>query len=114
MARTRSCESAIFFLSPSTTAGVYRISVASFKTSARADEVLRQLQDARVVPSVRVDAAGGWYRVIAEPYGSVDAAREAPSAQRHPSLRPLPKRPLGAREDREGGLSRELRKVFRR
>lgn len=66
--------------SPRTDVGAYRIVVASFRTAARATAVATQLQEQKLPITTRADAAGVWHQVIAGPYPTLEAARDAQRA----------------------------------
>lgn len=61
-------------------AGPYRITVASFRTIGRAEEIASSLKAQRVAVTTRSDPAGAWHQVVAGPYASIDTAREAQRA----------------------------------
>lgn len=56
--------------------GPYRITVASFRTATRAEEIAASLRQQLTV-ATRADATGSWHQVIAGPYPSIERAREA-------------------------------------
>lgn len=55
----------------------YRITVASFKTAARAQQVASELTRQQLAVATRADASNTWHQVVAGPYTSIDDAREA-------------------------------------
>jgi septal ring-binding cell division protein DamX len=55
----------------------YRITVASFRTASRAAAVASQLQQRNMAVTTRVDASGAWHQVIAGPFATIEAARDA-------------------------------------
>ena len=57
--------------------GSFQIQVASFKTESRAGNVAVAIEKLRVPVSMRPDSAGDWFRVVAGPFESRDAAGEA-------------------------------------
>jgi general secretion pathway protein A len=62
------------------TGGAFEIAVAAFRTEVRAQEVVTSLTGMRVPAAVRVDGSGTWYRVMAGPFPTRDAARSAQEA----------------------------------
>lgn len=58
----------------------YRIVIASFKTAARAQQVASDLQQQQLAATVRADPSNTWHQVVAGPYPSIDAARQAQRA----------------------------------
>jgi len=56
--------------------GRYRITVASFRTAARAEAIASQLQERKLPVTTRVDATGTWHQVLAGPYPTLEAARD--------------------------------------
>lgn len=58
-------------------AGPYRITVASFRTAARAQQIATALQAQQLAVTTRADANGTWHQVVAGPYPSIEAARDA-------------------------------------
>lgn len=55
----------------------YRIVIAAFKTAARAQQVASDLQQQQLATTVRADPTNTWHQVVAGPYPSIDAARQA-------------------------------------
>lgn len=55
----------------------YRITVASFKTAARAQQIASELTRQQLAVATRTDASNTWHQVVAGPYTSIDDAREA-------------------------------------
>ena len=62
---------------PAAAPGSFQIAVAAFKTDGRAREVATAVDALRVPVSVRPDPAAGWYRVVAGPFTTRDAAQAA-------------------------------------
>ena len=60
---------------PATAVGSFQVAVAAFKTEARAQEVASALSALQVPVSVRLDGAGVWFRVLAGPFATRDAAQ---------------------------------------
>lgn len=58
-------------------AGQFRIAVAAFRTSARAESVAAQLRERQLAVTARPDRTGTWFQVVAGPYPTLEAAREA-------------------------------------
>lgn len=58
----------------------YRITVASFRTASRAAAVASQLQQRNITVTTRVDPSGAWHQVIAGPFSTIEAARDAQRA----------------------------------
>lgn len=58
----------------------YRIVIAAFKTAARAEQVVSELERQRLPVAVRVDPTATWHQVVAGPYPSIDSARQAQRA----------------------------------
>ena len=58
-------------------AGAFEIAVAAFRTESRAQEVVTAVSALPVPASVRVDSTGSWYRVLAGPFPTRDAALAA-------------------------------------
>lgn len=56
--------------------GTYRITVASFRTAARAEAVAAQLQQQKLAVTTRVDRTGTWHQVVAGPFPTIEAARD--------------------------------------
>ena len=54
-----------------------RVTVASFRTSGRAEQIAAQLRDRQIPVTIRVDRSGTWHQIVAGPYPSLDAARQA-------------------------------------
>jgi cell division protein FtsN len=65
---------------PPAAAGSFQLAVAAFKTQSRADEVTRALAALDVPASVRLDPTGTWYRVVAGPFATREAAVSAQDA----------------------------------
>jgi type II secretory pathway predicted ATPase ExeA/cell division protein FtsN len=61
---------------PASGQGRYRITVASFRTAARAEAIAAQLQQRNLPVTTRVDATGIWHQVLAGPYPTLEAARD--------------------------------------
>jgi cell division septation protein DedD len=61
----------------------FTITVASFRTAGRAEQIAAALQEQHFTTTTRVDRSGPWHQVIAGPYASLDAAREAQRALAH-------------------------------
>lgn len=59
------------------TPGSFQIAVSSFRTEARARDVASAITAIKVPVTVRFDEAGGWYRVLAGPFASREAALAA-------------------------------------
>lgn len=57
--------------------GAYRIVVASFRTASRAEQVATSLQSQQLAVATRADGSGTWHQVVAGPYLSIEAARDA-------------------------------------
>jgi general secretion pathway protein A len=74
--------------SPAATAGVsnaaasngFQIAVAAFRTESRAQAVRSAIADLQVPATVRLDATGTWYRVLAGPFNTREAAVAAQDA----------------------------------
>ncbi len=58
----------------------YRITVASFRTASRAQQIASALQAQQLAVTTRVDGSGIWHQVIAGPYSTIEAARETQRA----------------------------------
>lgn len=58
------------------TPGIYRITVASFRTAARAEAVAAQLQQQKLAVTTRVDRTGTWHQVVAGPFPTIESARD--------------------------------------
>jgi general secretion pathway protein A len=58
-------------------AGAFEIAVAAFRTESRAQEVADAVSALPVPASVRVDSTGSWYRVLAGPFPTREAALAA-------------------------------------
>lgn len=56
--------------------GMYRITVASFRTAARAEAVAAQLQQRKLDVTTRVDRTGTWHQVVAGPFPTIESARD--------------------------------------
>ena len=65
---------------PAAVAGRFQVAVAAFKTEARAQEVASALSALQVPVSVRLDGAGVWFRVLAGPFATREAAQAAQDA----------------------------------
>lgn len=61
-------------------AGAFQIAVAAFKTESRAQSVAESLAALKVPASVRLDSTGTWFRVVAGPFETRDAAVAAQEA----------------------------------
>ncbi len=61
-------------------AGAFQIAVAAFKTESRAQGVAESLTALNVPAAVRLDATGTWYRVVAGPFSTREAAVAAQDA----------------------------------
>ncbi|MGE3510160.1 MAG: AAA family ATPase [Vicinamibacterales bacterium] len=55
----------------------YRITVASFRTATRAQQVAAELQARELPVTMRTDATNTWHQLMAGPFPSIEAAREA-------------------------------------
>lgn len=55
----------------------YRITVASFRTAARAQQVAAELQGQELPVTLRTDATNTWHQLMAGPFPTIEAAREA-------------------------------------
>jgi septal ring-binding cell division protein DamX len=55
----------------------FRIVVASFETATRAQQTVSDLQRHQLAATVRTDPTNTWHQVVAGPYPSIDAARQA-------------------------------------
>ena len=62
---------------PPTAAGAFQIAVAAFRTESRAQDVATAVTAMQVPASVRLDATGSWYRVLAGPFGTREGAQAA-------------------------------------
>lgn len=62
---------------PAAAPGSFQVAVAAFKTETRAQEVASAVSALQVPASVRPDGAGVWFRVIAGPFATRDAAQAA-------------------------------------
>ena len=62
---------------PAAVAGSFQLAVAAFRTEARAQEVASAVSALQVPVSVRLDGAGVWFRVLAGPFATRDAAQAA-------------------------------------
>ena len=62
------------------TAGAFQIAVAAFKTESRAQGVAESLAALKVPADVRLDSSGVWFRVIAGPFATREAAVAAQDA----------------------------------
>lgn len=62
---------------PAAAPGSFQVAVAAFKTQTRAQEVASAVSALQVPASVRLDAAGVWFRVLAGPFATRDAAQAA-------------------------------------
>jgi general secretion pathway protein A len=60
--------------------GRYRIAVASFRTSGRAEQIARQLREQQIAVTIRPGRLGEWFQVMAGPYATVEEAREVQRA----------------------------------
>jgi len=58
-------------------AGPFQIAVAAFRTESRAQEVAAAVSALPVPASVRFDTGGSWYRVLAGPFQTREAAQAA-------------------------------------
>ena len=56
--------------------GTSRLTVASFRTAARAEAVAAQLRQQKLAVTTRVDRTGSWHQVIAGPFPTIEAARD--------------------------------------
>jgi general secretion pathway protein A len=66
---------------PSTTAsGAFQIAVAAFRTESRAQEVAKAVGGMQIPATVRLDPTGAWYRVLAGPFPTREAAQAAQDA----------------------------------
>lgn len=57
--------------------GTFRITVASFRTAGRAQQIAAELQKHQLTVFTRTDASSTWHQVLAGPYPSIETAREA-------------------------------------
>ena len=57
--------------------GVFQIAVAAFKTESRARDVATAITATQVPATVRLDPTGSWYRVLAGPFATREAAQTA-------------------------------------
>lgn len=57
--------------------GQYRITVASFRTAGKAEQISDALRQQQLAVTTRVDATGTWHQVFAGPYPTIEAARDA-------------------------------------
>jgi len=55
----------------------FQVAVSSFRTEARATEVVTSLRDLQIPATARLDSTGTWYRVVAGPFATRDAAQAA-------------------------------------
>jgi type II secretory pathway predicted ATPase ExeA len=55
----------------------YRIMVASFRTSGRAEYIAAQVRGLKIPARVTMDSSGTWYQVIAGPFLNIEAGRDA-------------------------------------
>ena len=62
---------------PAAVPGSFQLAVAAFRTEARAQEVASAVSALQVPVSVRLDGAGVWFRVLAGPFATRDAAQAA-------------------------------------
>ena len=62
---------------PAEAAGAFQIAVAAFKTESRARDVAMAITGVQVPATVRLDPTGSWYRVLAGPFATRDAAQTA-------------------------------------
>ena len=62
------------------TAGAFQIAVAAFKTESRARGVAESLAALKLLADVRPDSTGVWFRVIAGPFATREAAVAAQDA----------------------------------
>ena len=58
-------------------ASPYRIMVAAFRTSGRAEYIAAQVRGLKIAARVAVDSTGTWYQVIAGPFLNVESGRDA-------------------------------------
>ena len=65
---------------PTAAAGAFQIAVAAFKTEARARDVAAAVTAMQVPATVRLDPTGSWYRVMAGPFATREAALAAQAA----------------------------------
>ena len=65
---------------PTAAAGAFQIAVAAFKTEARARDVATAVTAMQVPATVRLDPTGSWYRVMAGPFATREAAQAAQAA----------------------------------
>jgi energy-coupling factor transporter ATP-binding protein EcfA2 len=56
--------------------GQYRIAVASFRSSGRAEQIAGQLREQQIAVTIRPGRLGDWFQVMAGPYATVEEARE--------------------------------------
>jgi general secretion pathway protein A len=57
--------------------GRFRIAVASFRTSKRANDVVAEITATGLPVAARLDATGEWYQVIVGPFATLEAAKNA-------------------------------------
>ena len=55
----------------------YRIMVASFRTSGRAEYIAAQVRGLKIPARVTMDSSSTWYQVIAGPFLNMEAGRDA-------------------------------------
>jgi len=55
----------------------YRIMVASFRTSGRAEYIAAQVRGLKISARVAVDTSGAWYQVIAGPFLNLESGQDA-------------------------------------
>ncbi len=60
--------------------GAFQIAVAAFKTESRAQSVAESLAALKVTATVRPDSTGTWFRVVAGPFDTREAAMAAQDA----------------------------------
>ncbi len=60
--------------------GAFQIAVAAFKTESRAQGVAESLAALKVPATVRIDSTGAWFRVVAGPFDTREAAVAAQDA----------------------------------
>jgi general secretion pathway protein A len=55
----------------------FRITVASFRTAGRADQIAARLQAEKYPVTTRIDRSGTWHQVVVGPFATIEAARDA-------------------------------------
>jgi cell division protein FtsN len=57
--------------------GSFRIAVAAFRTSKRANDVVAEITTTGLPVAARLDPTGEWYQVIVGPFATLEAATNA-------------------------------------